>query len=106
MMDGVPQFGGVQLGRGDGTDPPTCGDVAGREPETEEPGAAPVMPSGETPPAPGWDADGLRRTGFPWVGAFSAGAELPRLPLVEAPPPVEAPPAEDPPPEEDCALAA
>ena len=81
-MDGVPQLGGVQFGNSD-ADEPICGEVAGREPGAEEPGAAPVMPSGEaTPGVLGALIDGFRRTGLPPAGALRAGAEFPSPPPV------------------------
>jgi len=71
MIDGVPQFGGAQFG-----DDPTCGAVAGREPGTDDPGAAPVSPSGEATPGDlGWLAEGFCRPGLP-VGAVSAGLDV------------------------------
>jgi len=69
MMEGVPQFGDVQLG----DELPICGAVAGRDPGAEEPGAAPESPSGEaTPGDRGWVAEGFCRPGLP-RGADSAG---------------------------------
>lgn len=69
MMEGTPQFGDEQFG----DDVPSCGAVAGREPGADEPGDAPVSPSGAaTPDDLGWFADGFRSPGLP-VGAESAG---------------------------------
>ena len=71
MMDGVPQLGVAQFGDVDVE--PISGVVAGREPGTEEPGAAPVSPSGEaTPGDRGVLADGFCKAGLP-DGALRAG---------------------------------
>ena len=67
MMDGVPQFGGIQFGKF--RDEPICGAVAGREPGAEDPGAAPVSPSGAATPGDlGEFNDGFCRTGLPAGG--------------------------------------